>query len=310
MKTLIDQIITGDCHQVLPTLSDESIHCVISDIPYGIGLDSWDVLHHNTNSALLGQSPAQIGKSGFKRRGKPINGWSAADRQIPEDYEQWCRGWADLLYPKLKSGASIFIFGARRTLHRALVALEDSGFLLKDILCWQKPNAHHRAQRLSGVLEKRGLSDEAKQWDGWRLGNLAPRWEPIAWLFKPYAHTITDNVLENGVGAFNAAITDKMVNVLEHWFAPDEVRFHEAQKPLRLIEYLIQLTTLPHQVVLDPFVGSGTTAVAAKRLARHYIGIEINPHYAEQARQRLLDCRPTIDITGSDVGQLSLFDVD
>ena len=134
MNDTIDKIITGDCIKLIPTLSDDSIHCLVSDIPYGISLDEWDVLHKNTNSALLGQSPAQIGKSGFKRRGKPIRGWSAADRNIPKEYQAWCAQWASSLYPKMKDGASLFIFGARRTLHRAIVALEDSGFLLKDII--------------------------------------------------------------------------------------------------------------------------------------------------------------------------------
>ncbi|MCI0441958.1 site-specific DNA-methyltransferase, partial [bacterium] len=109
------------------------------------------------------------GKSGFKRRGKPIRGWNAADRNIPKEYETWCSQWATLLYPKLKDGANVFIFGARRTLHRAIVALEDSGFLLRDILSWEKPNAHHRAQRLSNVLEKRGYDEEVQKWLGWRL---------------------------------------------------------------------------------------------------------------------------------------------
>ncbi|MFP3786935.1 hypothetical protein, partial [Burkholderia sp. SIMBA_024] len=77
--------------------------------------------------------------------------------------------------------------------------------LLKDILAWKKSTAHHRAQRVSGVLEKRGMEAEAEKWEGWRLGNLAPIWEPILWLMKPYkiGGTITDNLLENEVGAIN-----------------------------------------------------------------------------------------------------------
>ncbi len=93
----------------LPLLEDASIDCFLSDIPYGIGMDDWDVLHKNTNSALLGQSPAQIGKSGFKRRGNPIRGWSSADRNIPREYQDWCTSWASLLYPKMKPGASLFL---------------------------------------------------------------------------------------------------------------------------------------------------------------------------------------------------------
>jgi len=167
MKTsthdFLNKITIGDCVDLIPLLDDNSIHCVISDIPYGINLDEWDVLHQNTNSALLGQSPAQVGKSGFKRRGKPIRGWSAADREIPKEYQDWCYQWASALYPKVKDAGSLFIFGARRTLHRAIIALEDSGFLLKDILAWQKPVAHHRAQKISVVLNRRGLTHDAQK---------------------------------------------------------------------------------------------------------------------------------------------------
>ena len=86
----LDTITLGDCREHLPLLENKSIDLFLSDIPYGINLDDWDVLHNNTNSALLGQSPAQLGKSGFKRRGKPINGWSQADRNMGSEYQEWC----------------------------------------------------------------------------------------------------------------------------------------------------------------------------------------------------------------------------
>src|SRR4051794_40880342 len=81
----LDVITAADCLDLLPQLPTESIDCLLTDPPYGISLDEWDVLHDNTNSALLGQSPAQLGKSAFRRRGKPINGWRVADRQIPRE---------------------------------------------------------------------------------------------------------------------------------------------------------------------------------------------------------------------------------
>jgi site-specific DNA-methyltransferase (adenine-specific) len=289
-------VIQGDCIDYLPQLTDNEIDCVISDIPYGIGLDDWDVLHNNTNSALLGQSPAQQGKSGFKRRGKPIRGWSSADRNIPREYQDWCYEWAKLLYPKVKNGASLFIFCARRTMHRAVIALEDSGFLVKDVLIWEKPAAHHRAQRLSGVLENRGLHDEAQKWAGWRLGNLAPIWEPIVWLFKPYKVTITDNVIENQLGAINIEATQvhgkSPTNILKFGFADHENRLHEAQKPVELLKFLLTLTTIEGQTVLDPFAGSGSTGVACRLLNRQFIGFEINPAYVQMANERLNEVAP------------------
>ena len=288
----LNKITNADCLEHLALLENESIDLFLSDIPYGINLDEWDVLHNNTNSALLGQSPAQFGKTGFKRRGKPINGWSSADRNSGKEYQEWCESWAKLTFPIMKEGASVFVFGARRTLHRAINALEDSGFLLKDVLAWKKPSAHHRAQKISGVLEKRGLEQEALDWEGWRLGNLAPIYEPIAWFFKPYKVTITDNILKNGVGAIN--IEDCKINgtsptnLLEFGFGVGESKFHEAQKPLELIEFLIKLTTKDHEpIVLDPFMGSGTTAVAAKKLGRQFIGFEIDSNYTNIGNERL-----------------------
>lgn len=289
----LDKITLGDCREHIPNLADNSIELFLSDIPYGISLDDWDVLHNNTNSALLGQSPAQVGKSAFKRRGKPINGWSQADRNIGTEYQEWCQSWAEIVKPKMKSGASLFVFGARRTIHRVVNAFEDSGFLLKDILAWKKPSAHHRAQRVSIVFERRGMEAEAESWSGWRLGNLAPAYEPIAWFVTPYkiGGTIADNVLDHSVGAMNVqeCLIDGVAptNVLEFSFQKDEIRVHEAQKPLRLIEFLIKLTTKESQTVLDPFMGSGTTAVVAKKLRRHFIGFEVVPEFHQAALHRL-----------------------
>lgn len=115
-KNYLNKITNADCFEHLPLLQNESIDLFLSDIPYGIGLDNWDVLHNNTNSAYLGRSPAQEGKSGFKRRGKPINGWSSADRNIGKEYQEWCSKWSSMVFPKMKEGASAFVFGARRTI--------------------------------------------------------------------------------------------------------------------------------------------------------------------------------------------------
>lgn len=62
---------------------------------------------------------------------------------------------------------------------------------------------------------------------------------------------------------------------------------HPHQKPLKLIQLLIAHTTKPGDVVLDPFLGSGTTALAAAALGRRYIGIERDPNYVRLVRSRL-----------------------
>lgn len=312
-ENYIDRITLGDCHNFLGNLDNESIDLFLSDIPYGICLDEWDVLHSNTNSALLGQSPAQIGKSGFKRRGKPINGWSQSDRNIGAEYREWCENWVTIVYPKMKKGASLFVFSGRRTVHQVINAFENTGFLLKDTLAWKKQSAHHRAQRVSIVFERRGLKEESHKWEGWRLGNLAPIFEPIAWFVKPYkiGGTITDNILKNEVGAIN--IDECLINgssptnLLEFDYNINEKRIHEAQKPLSLIEFLTRLTTKQGQVVLDPFMGSGTTAVAAKQIKRHFIGFEIDTSFYQSAIKRLQEEVET-DQYKSKQMRLSLFE--
>ena len=135
--------------------------------------------------------------------------------------------------------------------------------------------------------------EQVDTWRGWKLGNLAPIYEPIAWLFKPYSSTtLTDNLLKYNVGAMNineCKIDGKSpTNLLKFGFRKDEeTGLHEAQKPLELMEYLIKLMTLENQNVLDSFVGSGTTAVAAKKLKRNYIAIERNKDIYNIAKDRI-----------------------
>lgn len=198
-----DQIYLGDAVELIPQIADTSIHLFLSDIPYGIGLDDWDVLHQNTNSALLGKSPAQEGKAIFSRRGKPINGWCRADKEINQEYQQWCAKWAFPLFDKMVDGGQVLIFGARRTIHRAIMALENAGFLTKDVICWKKENFLQRNQAVSAVFDRRHDTHNSREWAGWKMGSLPPAYEPIAWMYKPYRSTIVDNLIENGVGAVN-----------------------------------------------------------------------------------------------------------
>ena len=267
---------------------------ILSDIPYGIGLGDWDVLHDNRNSAYLGASPAQARAGAvFKTRGKPLNGWSEADRRIPHEYYEWCSSWAPEWLRVLKPGASAFVFAGRRLGHRCIAALEDAGFTYKDSLAWIRPHAVHRAQRLAVVYGRRGDEVNADAWEGWRLGNLRPSFEPIFWFTKPYpiGTTIADNVLIYGVGGYNEEAylryVDRPDNILEIGFAVGETGLHPAQKPIRLMGALIELTTSRGQLVLDTFTGSGSTLVAAQGLGRDFLGFELSERYVNICRMRL-----------------------
>lgn len=296
----MDDIILGNSIELVKQFSTDSFHAIISDIPYGIGCDNWDVLHNNTNTAYGGASSAQLaaGKL-FKRRGKPLNGWSEADKKIPLEYQEWCASWASDWLRILKPGGSCFIFAGRRYAHRCIVAMEDAGFTFKDMLSWEKDTAPQRAQRLSAIYERRNDEVNEKKWSGWRVANLRPLFEPILWFQKPYktGGTIANNVVENEVGAWNELALQKyniqvgdnatFSNMLKVQITSADHGEHIAQKPLKLMELLISLVTIEGQVVLDPFMGSGTTCLAAKKLNRHYIGIDIDPQSFQIASERL-----------------------
>lgn len=76
-------------------------------------------------------------------------------------------------------------------------------------------------------------------------------------------------------------------DVIEHSVESIKGIKHPAIYPVKIIEEFLHLLTRPGDVVLDPFIGSGSTAVACKKLARHYIGYDINPEYCEYAQNRV-----------------------
>ncbi len=293
------KIICGDSIIEITKIPTSSIHLIVSDIPYGISAADWDVLHNNSNSALLGKSPAQEKSSLFKTRGKPLNGWSEADKMIPVEYYNWCSSWASEWIRVLKPGASCFVFAGRRYSHRCICALEDSGFIFKDMIAWEKETAAHRAQNVSVVFQRRNDNENSRKWNGWKIGNLRPLFEPILWFMKPYkiGGTLTDNIKEYELGGYNEAYIKSnplnnsgieiCSNIIKCKTEKNDHGLHPAQKPVSLMKYLIEMTTTQGQTVLDPFCGCGSTLIAAKELNREYIGIEKDPNYCNVVKERL-----------------------
>lgn len=275
-----------DCRKGLKLIDDSSIDIVLSDIPYGINFDEWDILHKNTNLALMGESPAMKGTT-FKTRGKPINGWNEADKKIAYEYQDWCSSWTKELFRVTKEASPILLFSSRRYLHRVCSALEDEGFLIRDILIWKKDKCNAKAQRVQNVLRKRGI--ENSSFDNYRIGNLQPIYEPIIWAMKPYSRTLTDCILENKIGGFYCNDDKIPLNIIEYPVNRKNT-YHPTEKPLGLIKEIIEMFSISNDhIILDPFIGSGTTAVACKELNRNYIGFELDTTYSIIANGRTLD---------------------
>jgi len=132
--------------------------------------------------------------------------------------------------------------------------LEDAGAVYKRTCLWVKP-------------------DGKPQYSGDRPGI---GYESIVACHAPGRSTW------NGGGSHGVFIVNK---------GGDPRTGHQTQKPLALMELLVRLFSDPGELILDPFVGSGTTGVAAIRLGRRFLGWEMNPDYVEVARRRLANAR-------------------
>ena len=307
-------LLKGNCLETLKTLDTASVDSIVTDPPYELGF---------------------MGKS-----------WDNSGIAYNQDL------WAECLRV-LKPGGHLLAFSGSRTYHRMVVAIEDSGFEIRDQIMWLYG---------SGFPKSHNLKDE---WEGWGTA-LKPAHEPIVVARKPLIGTVANNVLTYGTGAINidgsrvtiaegdtpsagkrtatfgtqetvsggdgsggweASYGRWPANVIhdgleEEWsrffycakasksernagleglperresdrerddgVGGDNPRnrtneakqnFHPTVKPLALMRYLIKLVTSPNGTVLDPFLGSGSTAVAAILEGFEWIGCEMTEDY-------------------------------
>lgn len=276
------QLIHGDCLEKMKDIPDNSVHAIITDIPYGISFSSWDVKHNNSNSSLLGHSPAQDKSTLFKSRGKPKNGWSDADKNISVEFQSFCEGFLKESERVLFPSGVIVSFTGRQFVHRYIVAGENIGLTYREMIAWDKQKAPFRAQRIGQVIGKR-TGDFS---DNRRLGNPAPLFEPIVVMSKPYkiGTTITDCYLKYGTGTFDGSV---LTSNLISYVRDIQDRTHETQKPVPLMEILIKTYSKENQIVLDMFMGSGSTGIACLNTKRNFIGIEKDDKYFEIAKKRI-----------------------
>ncbi|MGO9111648.1 MAG: DNA-methyltransferase [Thermoguttaceae bacterium] len=193
-------------------------------------------------------------------------------------------------------------------------ALEDAGFQIRDELIWLYTQSQAKAQGMNRFIDMgKGIStaDQAhlrRQLAGWKTPQLRSNHEPICLAQKPLQGTFLENEVKYGVGLINTSLKvgdSKFVsNVVSTGTVSDEIdrhflvpkptkdekgdyNTHKTVKPLELFRHLILLTTAPGALVLDPFIGSGTTAIACRQLGRDFIGMEMNAEYFAIAERRL-----------------------
>lgn len=279
------RLILGDCRSELKKIADESVHFAVADPPYFLdGLDNnW---RKGSNDAVRGTGSVgglPVGMKFDPRDGEKLQEFIF---QISED-----------LLRILKPGGFAAVFSQPRLSHRMATGIENAGFEIRDVLAWRYTRrAQFKAFSIEHFVEQSENSKKEKARLLRTLANrktpqLRPQFESIILCQKPKVGTHLTNWEKHQTGLIDASATlDGLVpSTVMTVEKPQKDKFnsHPTVKPLQLITHLIKLFTLPDQVVIDPFLGSGTTAVAAKKLGRPFIGIEISPDYMEICNQRL-----------------------
>ena len=309
-------IINGDCIEEMQKLIDQGVHvdAVVTDPPYHLQsiVDRFGKtsLSDNTKTSerarARGDGYARMSAGGFM--GQEWDGGDVAFRA-----ETWRLAWE-----LLKPGGHLLAFSASRNYHRMAVAIEDAGFEIRDQMMWLYGSGFPKSHNIGKNVDKTLGNVGKNEWEGWGTA-LKPAHEPIAVGRKPISEsTVAKNVLKHGTGAINIDASrvesDEDVegrfpaNIMHDGLHQDWARFfycpkvskkergennkHPTVKPQELMKYLVRLVTPKGGTVLDPFMGSGSTGMAAKDLGFDFIGIEKSEDYFKICQERIEQINP------------------
>ncbi len=192
----------------------------------------------------------------------------------------WFRPHAIRYWDAMRKGGFCIVFSAPRLSPGFAFALSDAGFAVRDLLSWNHDSGHFKA----GTLERFGTRTNR------RVPMPRPMFETIILAQKiAPVDKLTTIWKETGLGLIEAVPTPEAAfyvpkpSVNERTLADR----HPTLKPVELIKRLLHTYTSQGDTVLDPFMGSGTTGVAAVQMGRDFIGIERDTKYFRVAERRI-----------------------
>ncbi|MBE0409863.1 MAG: site-specific DNA-methyltransferase, partial [Anaerolineales bacterium] len=265
MQIKANQIIRGDCVEVMNAMPEACVDLIFADPPYNLQLRN------------------QLHRPNMTRVNAVDDTWDQFESFAA--YDAFTRNWLTASKRVLKPTGTIWVIGSYHNIFRVGRIMQDIGFWILNDVVWIKTNPmpNFKGVRFTNAHETliwastgkghrytfnhqglKGLNDEKQMRSDWWLLPLAPQ-----------AERVRD---ENGI------------------------KGHSTQKPEALLYRVILSSTNPGDLLLDPFFGSGTTGVVAKRLHRNWIGIELEESYIELAQRR-------IDATPQEPFDLATFDV-
>jgi len=278
----------GDSFEKIKSIADNSIDMCLTDPPYFLDAlgDDWDA------DAIEKRTLGSTGVVGSLPSGMKF------DKAQGYEFEKFMRRISKEVFRVLKPGGFFVSCSAARLYHRMAVAIEDEGFDIRDMLGWTYQGQTKAFSMDHFIKKNTNLSEIEKQsliekLSGWKTPQLMPCIEPMTLAQKPTEGTFIQNWEKWGVGLWNS--TAKFNNKFPGNIIPipkptkqEKVKFntHVSVKPSELCTHLITLLTQEGALILDPFLGSGTTLVAAERTHRFCIGFEISEKYFAIIKRR------------------------
>lgn len=244
-----DSILVGDCVKLMKGLKAESVDTVFADPPYNLQLGG--DLHRPNNTKVDAVDDA----------------WDQFDSL--KAYDDFTKEWMSECRRLLKPDGTIWVIGSYHNIFRLGYIMQDLGFWILNDVIWRKSNPmpNFRGRRFTNAHET------------------------LIWAAKS-----KDSKYRFNYDAMKALNED--LQMRSDWYLPlctgaerlkDENgdKGHPTQKPEALLYRVLLSSTQKGDTVLDPFFGTGTTGAAAKKLGRHYIGLERDKNYVALAKKRL-----------------------
>ena len=252
-----DLIIHGNCLEVLAKLPSASVDLVFADPPYNLQLSGQ--LRRPDQSLVNAVDDA----------------WDQFDSFA--EYDALSSAWLSECRRILKPDGALWVIGSYHNIFRIGKQIQDLGFWLLNDIIWRKSNPmpNFRGRRFTNAHET------------------------LIWAAKSAVSKYTFNY--DAMKALNEGL-----QMRSDWYLPicngaerlkDDKgsKAHPTQKPENLLARVLLASTKRGDIVLDPFFGSGTTGAVAKRLGRHYVGIEQDKKYVALATQRIAAIQPLVD---------------
>lgn len=246
----LDDILHGDCLQHLADLPDKSVDLVFADPPYNLQLQNTLLRPNRTKVDAVDDAWDQFASFAA--------------------YDEFTRAWLTQCRRILKDTGALWVIGSYHNIYRVGAVMQDLGYWILNDTLWIKENPmpNFRGVRFTNAHE-------------------TLLWAKTSQDQKRYTFNYHAMKELNGGLQMRSDWRIPICSGPERLTDASGRKIHSTQKPEALLHRVILATSNVGDIILDPFFGTGTTGAVAKKLGRHFIGIEREAVYIEAARERL-----------------------